>query len=110
MQRFKIMSDESVEGGKKIIIDNGADTYREPIETAKLDIAAAGVTLTYPAMEWPIAGLEVSARVRDWVMENGNHYPMTDQQADDADQFTAAIAACAAVIAAREARLNPPQE
>ena len=103
--RFKLTADGTVH------IDDGTLSYTDTLENALADIAAAELTVVEPDLEAAsgavaVAGFEVSALKREFILENGWHYPMNAAQAAAHQQYADCIGALADILAAKDARLS----
>lgn len=103
--RFKLTADGNVH------IDYNGEAYAETLANALLDIAEAGLTITPPDLATvsgaiAVVGFEVSDLKKDFILDNGWHYPIPANLVADYQQYVNCISHITAINAAKEARLG----
>lgn len=105
-QRFKLTADNVVH------IEDGTHGYTDTLDNALTDIATSGITITPPDLTSvsgavAVVGFEISDSKKEFILENGWHYPMTTAQAADYQQYVDCISGVVAVKTAQDERLAP---
>jgi hypothetical protein len=98
--RFKLTADGNVH------IDHNDTSYTETLENALLDITAAGLSVAEPDLASvsgavAVVGFEVSDVKKEFILENGWHYPMTAAQIPDYLQYVSCIVHVSEITQAR---------
>lgn len=107
--RFKLTADGTIH------IDNDRHSYSDTLENALADITSAGLTLTAPDLASvsgaiAVVGFEVSEDKKEFILENGWHYPMTTAQATDYNQYVACISKALNIQTEKDKRLGKGQQ
>lgn len=103
--RFKLTADGNVH------IDHNGEAYADKLANALLDIAEAGLTITPPDLAAvsgaiTVVGFEVSDLKKDFILDNGWHYPIPANLVADYQQYVDCIGHIPAINTAKETRLG----